>query len=157
MGFERQVVFANPANRQEAEEILMAARQRWPWCIGKVIDSPIFAAAMASQELTCYLWDEKEAELEKLHKTLEVARNGDLQRLSLDFPRHRFAWIGVECVGGTCLYDGHVCENGRVIEQVSPQPDGHVRLLRLLGFSIDREFAPFARGFFETVPTMEAL
>src|SRR5262245_2369748 len=73
---------------------------------------------------------------------------GGLPALSRGFPGVAFAYIDVDCFGGTCLYGGHVVVDGGVVFRLPrPSHSGHVELLEKLGVTIDWHFAPFTRGF----------
>jgi len=73
---------------------------------------------------------------------------GGLPALSRRFPGVRFAYIDVDCFGGTCLYGGHVVVDGSDVFRLPGHSQrGHVELLARLGVTIDWHFAPFTRGF----------
>jgi hypothetical protein len=78
----------------------------------------------------------------------------DLLNWSKLFPQAQLVFIDVECFGGTCLYQGHGCSNGRVLMREDTEEEGPEplrRLLRYIGVELDERgyFAPFERSFFE--------
>jgi hypothetical protein len=68
--------------------------------------------------------------------------------LSLRFPGVAFAYVDLDCFGGTCLFDGHVVVDGDVVFRLPRAAhSGHVELIGKLGVKIGWHFPPFARGF----------
>lgn len=82
---------------------------------------------------------------------VEGAVANHLGELSLAFPAVAFAYVDVDCFGGTCRYDGYVVQDG-VRTHVEPgASDAHVRLFAHLGVPHPAwHFAPFTRGFMES-------
>ncbi|SRR6266487_3548835 len=77
----------------------------------------------------------------------------DLLQWSKSFPQAQLVFIDVECSGGTCLYQGYICSNGRILKREDTGQEGHAplrRLLRYIDVELDERgyFAPFERSFF---------
>lgn len=65
------------------------------------------------------------------------------------FPDKKFAYIYVDCFGGTCLYSGFIVENGKVLQNQIYDYPGHISLLKVLDTNYEGfYFEPFTRDFF---------
>lgn len=71
--------------------------------------------------------------------------------LSLAFPDVPFAYVDVDCFGGTCAFGGFVVKDGIRTHSEPSSASAHVRLFEQLGVVEPQwHFAPFTRGFMET-------
>jgi hypothetical protein len=74
-----------------------------------------------------------------------------MPQLSSAFAARPFAYVNVDCFGGTCMYDGYVVKDGEVLHSEPFSSASHVRLFEYLGVrDAQWHFAPFTRGFMET-------
>jgi hypothetical protein len=74
-----------------------------------------------------------------------------MRQLSSAFAALPFAYVNVDCFGGTCMYDGYVVKDGEVLHSEPFSSAAHVRLFEYLGVrDAQWHFAPFTRGFMET-------
>lgn len=66
-------------------------------------------------------------------------------------PGQSWAYIDVDCFGGTCLYDGFIARDGERQHSLSGASQrGHLELLEHLGATgLTWDFAPFHRAFLE--------
>jgi hypothetical protein len=147
MGFKFSGFFA-----QGNAAILDAALQIWPGCRGRLITEPFhgFGIAVPEHALTYGDLDEEQEQSQELAYALE----DDLVGWSQQYPETVFVFLNADCFGGTCLYAGYVCQNGRVLERVQDRERGGIALPRLvhaLGVELDDSyhFTPLARGYFD--------
>lgn len=148
MGSELNIVMSSPVNPATRRAVHDAATQKWPFIRfprseNRYPDSVLFALP----ELTPYLFhDNADYEL-AVEQCGEV--EDDLPQLSTQFPEVFFAYIEADCVGGTCLYDGYCCCDGKIFFAVDrPNEDSHDVLLERIGINPPGRFAPFKRGYF---------
>ena len=73
----------------------------------------------------------------------------EVVEFSKKFPEKLFAYVGVDCFGGTCMYDGLVAKNGEIVFHQEPDYAGHVNLLQQINRKFKKVyFEPFTRDFF---------
>ena len=115
------------------------------WCDVRIrlVGNPLPGIAVQLADRPEDVFDENAEELE-----------ADLLNWCKLFPQAQLVFIDVECSGGTCLYQGYVCNNGHVLMREDTEEEGPEplrRLLRYIGVELDERgyFAPFERDFFE--------
>jgi hypothetical protein len=147
MGYQFAGFFA-PAG----PDVLDAALAAWPECRGRLIAEPFrgIGVAVPSRLLTRTATDEDEDRAEELAWSIEQ----NLPEWTRMYPAIPFVYLRAECFGGVCLYSGHVCQNGVMLERAEDPDEGGdalVRLVRALGVELGpgRYFEPFTRGFFD--------
>lgn len=104
---------------------------------------------LAPPELTDYRFGTRQEYEHAVELVADV--EGGLRAWSQAFPDTRFAFIAADCFGGTCLYGGFVCQDGRDVASCSASSSGHSELLAHVGLNVEFEFPPFERNFFEEV------
>lgn len=152
MAFNIAVVFSNPKNEFEGQRVLAAASRKWPWTIQKWIQTPIQSAAISSPDLTDYHYLGREDQLGDLWELVSKLETEELSDWSKSFPEMTFAFINVDCTGGTCLNDGYACQNGKILERIKADDadeDTHIKLIMYLGFRVGKFFEPFTRNYFD--------
>ena len=148
MGFRLNAVFGSAIEWELKQAILSAALERWPFVRLPRRDFLLPAnAQFAPPELTDYLFTD-EVQYEKA-----VELNGDVEdgvpEWSRAFPDVTFAFVSVDCFGGTCLYGGYVVRGGETLVRVEAAPAGHRELLAHVGMNLHGDdFVPFGRGYF---------
>ncbi len=76
------------------------------------------------------------------------SRIGELSRAFPDVP---FAFVDVDCFGGTCRFHGFVVRDGGSVHREDTSSTAHVRLFAQLGVADPQwHFPPFTRGFMES-------
>lgn len=74
-----------------------------------------------------------------------------LAELSLAYPGLPFAYVDVDCFGGTCRYSGEIVQDGAFTHVEPTSADAHVRLFAKLGVPDPQwYFPPFTRGYMES-------
>ena len=81
----------------------------------------------------------------------EAAIWNHMGELSLAFPDVPFAYIDVDCFGGTCMFDGFIVKDGLRTHVEKSSSSAHQRLFEHMGVDDPQwHFAPFTRGFMES-------
>jgi len=135
------------------EAALEAALRAWPGCQGRVITEPFhgIGVAVPSHAFTYGDSDEEQEQAEELAWAIEQ----ELVVWSRRYPATRFVFISADCFGGTCQYEGYVCEDGAILLRAQDPDEGEggalPRLVRALGVELATPpfFEPLTRGFFE--------
>lgn len=147
MGFQLNVVFSGPVEPDLKKEILAGAVEQWPFIRtpareGRYLEHPHFAPP----ELTEYLYDEQEDYERAVEQSREVEES--LPTWGAAFATS-FAFLEIDCFGGTCLYSGYACRGGEVLLRQEWDSSGHRNLLKAVGIVLKNgQFAPFERGYF---------
>lgn len=132
--------------------ILAEARSRWPF-VRLPRDDSVYPqhVQFAPPELTEYLFED-EADYERAVNQSGEVEEG-LPDLSRAFPDTSFVLIEAECFGGTCLYRGFACMDGRITLVHEAEVSGHLPLLEQVGIKLHNEyFEPFEREYFIPEP-----
>jgi len=151
MGYSFQGIFTN----HQDQNIIDAARHRWPFCTVSRVDSPFNGIAIyRGEEKNPALFDQEF----KDHRRLQ----DELGEFTLAFPEILFIHLWTDCHGGDCYYDGFVCMDNRILlDNRSKGPKSFSRiferdklrtLLRHFDVSLNgmAYFEPFERGYFES-------
>lgn len=147
MGFDLTIVISSPLDREMKEALLSRAKASWPFIRFPQTDLLPAHAHFALPELTDYLFDDVGLYEKAVDQNGEV--EGTLPDWSSRFPLIGFALIHAECFGGTCLYSGYVCQDGKIHFQQKGDGRGHQELLKNVGLVLDNDFfAPFQRAYF---------
>ncbi|HEV2459485.1 MAG TPA: hypothetical protein VGS80_14100 [Ktedonobacterales bacterium] len=140
---------------QADPSVLEAALATWPECRGRLIVDPFpgIGVAVPERALTDGDSDEEQERAQELAWALER----DLVAWSRRFPLTLFVFLRADCAGGTCWYEGYVCQDGVVREAAADRARGGAalrQLVRALGVELGDPplFAPFTRGFFGRAP-----
>jgi hypothetical protein len=148
MGFQQSIVVSSLLDKASVARTAREALARWPFLRLPRDASPRPGhLLLALPEMTEYLFEDEAAYEKAVDAFWQVEEQ--LASWSEGSPGISLAFIEADCLGGTCIYDGFVCQGGTVLERVENEKDGHVRLLRRVGIEIDGTFfLPFTRGFF---------
>src|SRR5262245_49452797 len=104
MSYRFQGIFTNHSH----QNIVGAARRRWPFCTVSRIETPFDGMAIYREEEKNSALFEQEF---KDHRRLE----DELGEFSKTFPEITFIHLWTDCHGGDCCYDGFVCRNSSII------------------------------------------
>lgn len=158
MGFDLHCAIAGVQDDALAASVLDHVRSTFPSFVqARRFDAP-FAGVIAAHEADDVPDDAGAAWVAHGLATAEEVDDGALfgmeyaaRALSSRFADLAFAYVEVDCFGGTCLYGGSIWVRGASTAGVVASPSGHQELFRLLGV-VDPpwHFPPFARGFMET-------
>lgn len=151
MGYSFQGIFTNHYH----QNIIDAARLRWPFCTVSRVDSPFDGIAIYREEEKYPALFEQEF---KDHRRLQ----DELVEFSIAFPEIMFIHLWTDCHGGDCYYDGFVCRNNNILlDNRGKGPKSFSRrfeqeklraLLKHFDVSLSgmAYFQPFERGYLES-------
>lgn len=146
-------VFAGFFARADAP-ILEVALHRLPGCRGRLILEPFHGIGVAVNDHILTYGGSTEEEYEQAQE-LAWAIEEEVVEWSRQYPTMCFVFLRAECAGGTCLYEGYVCQDGVIHERAQDtdedDDDALPRLVCALGVELATPpyFEPFTRGFFD--------
>jgi hypothetical protein len=132
------------------DTVLRAARNRWPFCVGKAITTPFRGIGLrcpdpdeiGESDQGYDYWEERIFSVEE-----------ELLDFSTQFPELTFSFIRADCFGGACEYAGFVARDGVSLFRVEFDGLGVAnlrRLLKPLGVRLlTGYFRPFVRGYWD--------
>ncbi|WP_091516800.1 hypothetical protein [Flexibacter flexilis] len=144
-----------------SEEFQQAARQQWPLARIKAFENEYYKGLIIA-----------EAELVNLDNYDKIMAHNDsiyeqLVPFSALYPAELLAYVWTDSHGGTCFYDGFVCQAGQIILDKRGGEDsekysygaelGKLRaILKAVGVRLpaDGHFLPFTRTFFDEPKSM---
>jgi hypothetical protein len=136
--------FLRASNEVQPLQVIEAALRHWCDIRIRPVGEPFPGIAVQLADRPPDVFDADAEELE-----------ADISQWSKLFPQAQLVFIDVECHTGKCLYQGYICNNGRILiredsEEEGPEPLR--RLLRYINVELDERgyFAPFKRSFFES-------
>lgn len=147
MGYQFKGFFA-----KAEESLIQEAEIKWSGCRGRVVTTPFVGIGIASPDWNCQDSDQAYEQAIEISYAIE----DQLPEWSKNYPDIVFVFVNVDCFGGICIYQGYVCQNGRVIAQDKGDACGELRkralkqLIAHLGVELGYQqyFAPFEREFF---------
>lgn len=148
MGFTFRGFFARCEN---PEDMAAAAYKAWPKIRCKIITEPFYGLGASMPDLVGAVAlhnPDNDKDDEALYEELDALEEG-LPAWSRNYPGTLFVYVFADCFGGTCLYEGYLCKNGKQIKQVPASVSGLEELLSALGVAADKPFQPLTRNFFE--------
>ena len=158
MGFYLRCAIAKVDDPVIAERIVVAARELFPAFVRSrrfsqpfdgVITGydPVAAHEQIVEKFAEHGYADEEAAYEDVAEVIEN-RIGDL---SHEFPAIPFAFVDVDCFGGTCMFRGYVVKDVTVTHREESSSSAHVRLFQALGVADPQwHFPPFTRGFMDS-------
>jgi hypothetical protein len=158
MGFYLRCAIAKVDDSGLADRICATATESFPSFVRcRRFDAP-FAGVIAGydpvatserivESFAAHGYPDEEAATEDV----EGAIWNHMGELTLAFPELPFAYIDVDCFGGTCVFSGFIIKDGLRTHTEPSSSSAHVKLFAHLGV-VDPQwhFAPFTRGFMET-------
>jgi len=156
MGFQLPCAGVPCPDEGLCERVRSAFAEAFPFAKQRTMRQP-FLAAVAGMD--CYgvleAYERNPAAFpfkssEEAEEALIVASEERGPALSRAFPGLAFAYVEVDCFGGTCLFSGSVARDGLVVFEQPSSYDGHRAVLAAAGAPLaDWDFPPFRRGWFE--------
>jgi hypothetical protein len=154
MGFSLRCAIATAAGDDEARRLIEAAMSDLPHVAARRFDAP-FDGVLAGVDWQRLLEDYHEdpsrfayADEDAAHDGIAEGVRQGLPALSRRFPGKPFAYVDIDCFGGTCLYEGCIVIDGSVDATIARSQRGHLELLARLGVGeLAWHFPPFERGF----------
>src|SRR5262245_43017626 len=140
MGFYLRCAIAKVDDPVIAERIVVAAAELFPPFVRVRRFSQPFAGVIAGYDPTdaheklvdnfaAHGYADEEAAYEDAAEAID-SRIGDL---SHEFPDVPFAFVDVDCFGGTCMFRGYVVKDVAVTHREEASSSAHVRLFAALG------------------------
>src|SRR5687768_6638987 len=154
MGFSLRCAIATAAGDDEARRLIEAAMSDLPHVAARRFDAP-FDGVLAGVDWQRLLEDYHEdpsrfayADEDAAHDGIAEGVRQGLPALSRRFPGKPFAYVDIDCFGGTCFYEGCIVIDGSVDATIARSQRGHLELLARLGVGeLAWHFPPFERGF----------
>lgn len=144
MGYNFRGFFARCPDGKSAKEIIISASEKWPKTKSKIIEEPFFGIGVSMPDFWNVIEDEEKA------CRIMCAIEEQLPDFSKKFPEHDFVYVEANCAGGSCLYEGYICKDGKIIFRAESKKSSLARLMAKIKVTLGKGsyFKPFERKFF---------